>query len=196
MYKEHDINKTKNFISGWYISKTLCQEIVEKTLGKNKLKFIGQENTGNRGYVQSSLEVICPELYKIYVTELNNLFNLYLDEYEFVKKRTFLPFAEIQKSKNEKKIVLVQYYKKNNYYQDLHAETIGLEYNQRTLVFMTYLNSMYDGGGTEWPYQNFISKPEQGLTFLWPAGWTHLHRGVNSISEEKYIVTGWYVNTK
>ena len=34
--------------------------------------------------------------------------------------------------------------------------------------------------------------PRKGLTLIWPADWTHLHRGVVSPSEEKYIITGWF----
>jgi len=35
-------------------------------------------------------------------------------------------------------------------------------------------------------------KPEKGLTLIWPADWTFTHRGIPSMSETKYIVTGWY----
>ena len=35
-------------------------------------------------------------------------------------------------------------------------------------------------------------QPRKGLTVIWPADWTHTHRGVPSPSQDKYIATGWY----
>lgn len=196
MYQPHPINESKNFISGWYISKDLCKEIVECTLGANRLKFVGQEATGGRGYIQAILKKLSPELHDRYVNELDKLFKLYLEEYSFLKYNTFVPFSKISKTDDGYEHVLIQKYKKNNYYSVLHSETSGLAYNERSIVFMTYLHDIKDGGGTEWPYQNFKSTAEQGLTLLWPANWTHPHKGIVSETEEKYIVTGWYINTK
>ena len=34
-------------------------------------------------------------------------------------------------------------------------------------------------------------QPRKGLTLLWPAYFTHTHRGVPSPTEEKYVMTGW-----
>jgi len=42
----------------------------------------------------------------------------------------------------------------------------------------------------------FIKKvsvsPKEGLTIMWPVGWTHAHRGTIAPRETKYIITGWY----
>jgi len=35
-------------------------------------------------------------------------------------------------------------------------------------------------------------QPRKGLTLIWPADWTHHHRGVVSPTQEKYIITGWF----
>ena len=55
---------------------------------------------------------------------------------------------------------------------------------------MTYLNDVKDGG-TEFLHQNITTPAKKGLTLIWPAFWTHTHRGVISKTKEKYIVTGW-----
>ena len=57
---------------------------------------------------------------------------------------------------------------------------------------MTYLNDIEDGGETEFFYQKLKVKPQKGLTLIWPVDWTHTHRGVPSMTEEKIIATGWY----
>jgi len=62
----------------------------------------------------------------------------------------------------------------------------------RTLVWMTYLNDVDQGGETEFYYQELKVKPRKGLTLMWPADWTHTHRGIPAPAEEKYIVTGWF----
>lgn len=196
MYQPHFINQSKNFISGWYISKELCQEIITSTKGSNKLKFKGQEDSGGRGYIQAYLQNLSPDLHLQYLKELDNLFKLYWEEYPFIKEITRIPFAKVSTDSDDIEQVLVQKYLPNNYYSALHSETSGLKHNNRTLVFMTYLNSIADGGGTDWPCQDFQSRAEQGLTLLWPANWTHPHRGIVAPVEEKYILTGWYINTK
>ena len=57
---------------------------------------------------------------------------------------------------------------------------------------MTYLNDIKTGGGTFWHYQNLTTKPKKGLTVIWPAIWTHTHKGLPAPKELKYICTGWY----
>ena len=55
---------------------------------------------------------------------------------------------------------------------------------------MTYLNDVPDGG-TEFLYQQLTIKARKGKTVIWPANYTHPHRGQISHKHEKYIMTGW-----
>jgi hypothetical protein len=57
---------------------------------------------------------------------------------------------------------------------------------------MTYLNTVTDNGGTEFLNQQLIINAEKGKTVIWPADWTHTHRGVVSATQDKYIITGWF----
>jgi hypothetical protein len=57
---------------------------------------------------------------------------------------------------------------------------------------MVYLNTVNDGGHTEFYYQNHFEDPVQGKLVIWPSDWTHLHRGIVSETETKYILTGWF----
>ena len=81
-------------------------------------------------------------------------------------------------------------------YHVWHSEyhpTIGN--NNRVLVFSLYLNNLgpEDGGETEFLYQKVRLKPEQGTVIIWPAGFTHTHRGNTVLGKtNKYIVTGWF----
>ena len=57
---------------------------------------------------------------------------------------------------------------------------------------MTYLNDVENEGETEFYHQKIKVKPQKGLTLIWPADWTHTHRGIASKIDEKYIITGWF----
>lgn len=72
-----------------------------------------------------------------------------------------------------------------------HCEASGVQNLRRLLVFTTYLNDVEEGGETEFLVQGLRCKAKAGRTVVWPAYFTHPHRGNPPISNTKYIVTGW-----
>ena len=81
-------------------------------------------------------------------------------------------------------------YEPDNYY-DLIQCDVGKSCRNRIFAWMIYLNDIKVGGGTHFIHQNFTTKPVSGDLYIWPAGWTHMHVGVNAPHETKYILTGW-----
>ena len=80
-------------------------------------------------------------------------------------------------------------------YHIWHAEQGGGSHANRVLVYMLYLNTLPEGGNgeTEFLYQQQRIKTEENLTLIWPAAYTHAHRGNAVFGEQsKYIVTGWF----
>jgi len=80
-------------------------------------------------------------------------------------------------------------------YHIWHGEQGPGVYANRVVVYMLYLNSFEDGDGgeTEFLYQRTRVKPEENLMLLWPAAYTHAHRGNPVLTDKyKYIVTGWF----
>jgi len=67
-----------------------------------------------------------------------------------------------------------------------------LEDRSRFLVWTLFLNDVKEGGETEFLYKNTRVPAKQGSLCLFPSDWTHLHRGNPPISNEKWIMTGWY----
>jgi len=63
----------------------------------------------------------------------------------------------------------------------------------RELVYMTYLNDIDEGGETYFDSFDLKVKPKKGLSLIWPAGWTHSHKGL-PCTQDKYIITGWFSN--
>tara|TARA_B100001175_G_scaffold64031_1_gene52193 strand:+ start:1628 stop:2251 length:624 start_codon:yes stop_codon:yes gene_type:complete len=76
-------------------------------------------------------------------------------------------------------------------YHSWHCEVDEHE-PHRVLAWALFLNDVEEGGELEFLYQNKRVKPKKGDFVVWPAYFTHMHRGNPPISDEKYIVTGWY----
>ena len=62
----------------------------------------------------------------------------------------------------------------------------------RQLAYMLYLNTVTDKGGTKFIFQNLTLSAIKGDLYIWPADFTHVHQGIVSKTQEKYIVTGWF----
>jgi hypothetical protein len=78
-------------------------------------------------------------------------------------------------------------------YHIWHFETDSRMNCNRLFAWMLYLNDVDEGGETEFLYYPKRIKPKAGTLLLWPAGFTHTHRGNPPISNTKYIITGWVV---
>lgn len=90
----------------------------------------------------------------------------------------------------------MQKYEPNEGFFGWHCERAGVKHSDRLLVWMVYLNNLTDRGETEFFYQQHFEAPERGKLVIWPSDWTHLHRGVPSPTETKYILTGWFTHIK
>ena len=88
--------------------------------------------------------------------------------------------------------VKLQRTEKGGGYHLWHYEQDGKQCADRQMTFILYLNDIEDGGETEFLYQNRRVKPKAGTLVLWPAAYTHTHRGNPPLSDTKYIMTGWY----
>ena len=64
--------------------------------------------------------------------------------------------------------------------------------NPRVLAWMFYLNTVTDAGETRFPSYDLNVNPVEGRLVIWPAYFTHIHHGVVSKTQTKYIATGWY----
>ena len=76
-------------------------------------------------------------------------------------------------------------------YHAWHCENMNWDSKSIIGVYSIYLNDIKEGGETEFLYQSLRIKPTQGTVCIFPAGYTHVHRGNPPLSGEKYIITGW-----
>jgi len=79
-------------------------------------------------------------------------------------------------------------------FHNWHYENTGLQVSARKLVIQLYLNTIEEGGETEFLYINKRIKAEQGRLIIFPAAFTHTHRGNPPIGQDKYIVSTWAVS--
>lgn len=176
------------FMGGWYIPKTLCDELIEYYEFNKKYakpaKLFGEVKVDTKESFDLSIgadnfDVVIGQ-YRYYLQEC---LNRYLIKYKWAGNAARFNIVE---SYNFQK------YPINGGFKKWHFENDGMATSKfRYLVFMTYMNDVEDGG-TEFYYQNIKTKAEKGLTLIWPSSFTHTHRGIISNTKEKYIITGWY----
>jgi hypothetical protein len=176
-----------NFIGEYQISEEAVDELIDYW---NTDKANAEDGTVGNNRVdkefKKSLEImIAPE-------DLTNF--LYRDELlkclkEYTSKYKFADNVEFYGINHGTKI---QYYDKGWGFYKWHMENDGFTgVINRHLVFTTYLNDV-ENGGTEFLYQDCVTKAKKGSTIIFPAGWTHTHKGQISENQEKYIITGWF----
>jgi hypothetical protein len=67
----------------------------------------------------------------------------------------------------------------------------GIENLKRVLAYTIYLNTVEEGGETEFLLQSQRLKPVKGRICIFPASFPYVHRGNPPLSGEKYIATSW-----
>ena len=125
-----------------------------------------------------------PEKYRWpeYQAELNGFIDLYLDKYKFFEYGGMFTSRHLPQ---------IQWYKPGEGYHKWHIDGAQMNSCDRAMVYMTYLNDVTEGGGTMFMHQDVTTKAVKGKTLIFPAGYTHLHKGEISETQHKYILTGW-----
>ena len=115
---------------------------------------------------------------------LKQCFENYLEQYPHLKDTPLLS-TDVKMHRTEKQ----------GGYHIWHCENAGFSSSQRVLVWIIYLNDVEEGQGeTEFLYQKKRVAPKAGRCVIWPAAFTHLHRGNPVTTGSKYILTGWFLN--
>jgi hypothetical protein len=166
---------------------SICDEIIN--LHETSQQFAGNIDKGIDPDQKDSTDAI--------FQSGNDLFDRYFDHIMQVVEQYKTKYSAAYYTNNRWGLyepVLIQRYLPYQGYHSIHCENGGKKppFCYRHLVFMTYLNSVTDGGHTEFIYQNVSIQPRKGLTLIWPVDWTHSHRGIVSPSQTKYITTGWF----
>lgn len=138
------------------------------------------------GFIEAAEEKGEPE-WREFVNYINSKLKIAINEY--VEK--FPMMHELQRFVLEG--YNIQRYLPGEGFYTWHCENSGYKGGgDRVLAWMIYLNDLTDGGGTDFKIQNHTEKAEACKMLIWPAFWTHTHKGQVSETQTKYIITGWY----
>ena len=185
-------NLAPNFIGSWVIEPLLlCDELIdyfELQKGKQTQGITGGGlKLGTKSRVDISVspnEIGLPgnEVFNKYFHALFSCHKDYLSQWPF--------FGAIGKNLEIGRFNLGRY-QSGDHFQGIHSERTNLSSLHRVLVWMTYLNDVDEGGSTYFSHYDLEVQPRKGLTLIWPAEWTHAHKGNLINVGSKYIITGW-----
>jgi hypothetical protein len=147
------------------------------------------ENTSSRwSKIRTLLEKELNNNVKKYVKCINDSVSIEEEEshHKYKVFNKYVSFETLQIQKYQKS--------KGRYIYHNDFSTDWKEKKYRVITFLWYLNTIEEGGETEF-WNTYKVKPETGKLLLFPATWTYPHRGMMPISDNKYIITGWlYLN--
>ena len=186
----------KNFIETYdnALTEKECKYIIDYMNTDNKLEP-GEVASGVKPHLKDSWDITLNfdnrdiKVNEIILESLCNCLDLYVNKHSqlnIIPKWKYHPFYNLQK------------YNPNQAFHKLHCENTGgyfLE-TKRMMAWMFYLNTVTDGGGTYFDNYDLTMDAVQGRCVIWPAYWTHMHKGIVSQTETKYIATGWVSFTR
>ncbi len=189
-----DSKSSPNFIGSWLIQdSSICDELInyfEENKGKHKQGELGKgkDLVGKNSIDMTILprDIALPEnkFFKTYFKYLFEFYSDYSEQWPFLKNLA----QEVEIGRFN-----IQRYEKGQHFQRIHTERSSIANLHRLFAWMTYLNdvSPEDGGSTIFTHYGLELQPRKGQTLIWPAEWTHAHKGSLLKGNSKYIITGW-----
>jgi hypothetical protein len=105
----------------------------------------------------------------------------YVDEFDILQSFTLVGWW-----------LKAQLTRKGEGYHAWHFESSTFFESRRVLAWSIYLNADYEGGELEFLYFGRRIKLGEGDVVIFPAAFTHTHRGNMVLGGEKLLLTGWY----
>lgn len=154
---------------------TLSRQAVEKN-GKSKKDdrtfFISEDEHSDRQVANATI-----------LRELNEVFyrclGIYGNHYDTLTAPLIFLRHRIQRTR------------KGQGYHIFHHERGVKDSLTREIAALAYLNDVESGGELEFLYYARRIKPKKGTVILFPAGFTHTHKGNMVLEGEKYVVATW-----
>lgn len=187
-------NLTPTFIGSWTMSPlSICDELIayfESNKNKQKKGVTGAglhldaKNSTDISITPKDMKLPGNEIFEEYFHKLYSCYQDYVTEWPFLA--TFAENLQISTFN-------LQRYQSGQHFQKLHTERSSLADLHRVFAWMTYLNDVDQeyGGSTLFSHYDLAIQPRKGLTLIWPAEWTHAHKGNVLKANNKYIITGW-----
>jgi hypothetical protein len=189
----NDIKITHNQFIGIYenaLSEEDCKNIVR--LFENDLSN-KVDNNGDTQFNKDKMERY--DYQKFY--QSNNTSNLIVLKVNEILDKCIKFYAEefwlIKQLKATSLDIKLQKTPPKGGYHVWHSEQDSVKHANRVLAWTIYLNDIpNEEGETEFLWQGLRVQPKAGTVSIFPAFFTHTHRGNPVYSCNKYIATGWY----
>jgi hypothetical protein len=173
------------------IEKEICDKIIElydlydSVHGSLKSSSYGMSETS---LTRNDTCIFCTEdLFPSIRNYINEVVHCCFDEY----RKEFFQAESVSIDFNEVKLQKTPI---RGGFHSWHAEVHDMATIERCMVWMIYLNDIPENEGeTEFLWQKVRVQPKAGRVVLWPAFFTHVHRGNPVYTHPKYIATGWGV---
>ena len=172
------------------VSKDECVKIINYFESHPELHFEGQICNEIQYDLKKDIEISCDFNRSHGPCWISKYLNIALKEYHQKYFESAAPMMSIYDK--DRYFKLQKYLPRDGYYV-YHCENESSKNSDRVLAWMIYLNDVTDGGQTEFLNQKKKYQPRAGDMLLWPAYFTHTHRGIPSKSQTKYIATGWFI---
>ena len=173
----HMITEFERILQSGHCGNRQTVENVNKTEKQDEFYFLNLKN-----HQFSDFNSYCPT--SIFFKGLQDCFENYVKEYDILRDVNMkCTSVKVQKSTP------------GSGYHVWHAEQGSDDAANRILTYILYLNSLDadSAGETEFLYQRLRIPPQENCMVIWPAAYTHAHRGnVVHGNKSKYIVTGWF----
>jgi len=183
-------SKNPNFIGSWEINADICKGLIDFFNSNDQNHADGRTSENFDESIKKSTDLtIYPKnlsntdkYINLYLENLLDCYKSYLNEWPFLND--FLKKVDIGSFN-------IQKYDVGGHFAKVHSERTSLDNLHRIFAFMTYLNDDFKGGKTTFTHFDLDVTPITGRTMIWPAEWTHAHKGQIITKGSKYIVTGW-----
>ena len=178
------------------VPQDLCDEIIEKSLHKMDCPEVQRicygENQFPNGKLGRNDRQLFTEIDPVYINHEEHHVNQYankivMDHYEEYKSVISSVGQHIVYSP----VAKFQHTQIGGGFSEWHHEHGDGYAVNRVCAWIIYLNDVERGGETEFLYQQLRVSPKAGTLAIWPAGYTHPHRGNPPYSNDKYVLTGW-----
>ena len=192
MTKESNSDMKTNFISRYkqVFTREECRKIIEEIEVFDSSKLLFHQNE-EKSYIQDQKAhnplvdnyvslCVATRITKKILPKVKTSVNNYLKTYSLLGTRQFLIYdCKLKKIPD------------GGGFHSWHYENGSIENAGRTFVIQVYLNDDFDGGETEFLYQGVREKSSTGDVLIFPASFTHVHRGNPPIGGIKYLATSW-----
>ena len=188
------VGKFENaFDSDW------CQKAINyfEKMDKMGFGFSRQQLNGSLAHIQDTINVNTTRLVTSGVMDMSivgvpmiqdyflqrawQYFEIYSEKFSSLRTQTPLAINEMKIQKTDV----------GSGYHVWHWEQEGRQNSSRLLNVQLFLNTVEQGGGTEFLYYSRLEPAVQGTLLIYPGNYTHLHRGNPPRSSAKYIINTW-----